>query len=69
MIQQVRQEFVHNLVTSDYILLRIRNGNFSYRLYETLSCGGSWSLSIRIASCLYDFAIDWNQFCVWVDQQ
>jgi hypothetical protein len=68
MIQQVRQEFVHNLVTSDYILCVRGSGNFSYRLYETLSCG---RIPVFIdTDCVlpYDFAVDWKQFCVWVDR-
>ena len=67
-MQQVRQEFVHNLVTSDYVLCVRGNGNFSYRLYETLSCG---RIPVFIdTDCVlpYDFAIDWKKFCVWVDR-
>jgi hypothetical protein len=67
-MQQLRQEFVHNLVNSDYILCVRGNGNFSYRLYETLSCG---RIPVFIdTDCVlpYDFAIDWKQFCVWIDR-
>ena len=37
--RQIRGEFVQNLVDSDYVLCARGAGNFSYRLYETLSCG------------------------------
>ena len=67
-IWQARQEFVRNLVTSDYILCVRGNGNFSYRLYETLSCG---RIPVFIdTDCVlpYDFAIDWKKYCVWIDR-
>jgi hypothetical protein len=68
LMQQVRREFVHNLVTTDYSVCARGNGNFSYRLYETLSCG---RIPVFIdTDCVlpYDFAIDWKKFCVWVDR-
>ena len=36
---QARTGYVENLVASDYVLCARGAGNFSYRLYETLSCG------------------------------
>jgi hypothetical protein len=67
MMRQVRREFVDNLAASDYILCVRGNGNFSYRLYEALSCG---RIPVFIdTDCVlpYDFAIDWKRYCVWVD--
>lgn len=69
LLQRLRQEFVHNLVESDYILCVRGNGNFSYRLYETLSCG---RIPVFInTDCVlpYDFAVDWKEYCVWVELQ
>jgi hypothetical protein len=69
LVQRFRQEFVQNLMESDYILCVRGNGNFSYRLYETLSCG---RIPVFIdTDCVlpYDFAIDWKDYCVWVELQ
>ena len=66
--QKVRLEYVRNMVESDYILCARGAGNFSYRLYETLSCG---RIPIFIdTDCVlpYDFAIEWKDYCVWVDE-
>jgi len=64
----VRREFVENILNSDYILCSRGAGNFSYRLYETLSCG---RIPVFIdTDCVlpYDHLIDWRKYCVWVDE-
>lgn len=67
--QQVRQEFIQNLVDSDYALCMRGAGNFSYRLYEALSCGRI-PVFIDTDSVLpYDHLLDWKQYCVWVDEK
>ena len=38
-MRRVRSEYVRNMVESDYVICARGAGNFSYRLYETLSCG------------------------------
>jgi Exostosin family len=63
-----RQQFVDNMFSSDYILCTRGSGNFSYRLYETLSCG---RIPVFVnTDCALPFAqwIDWKRYCVWVDE-
>jgi len=36
---EVRNEYIDNMINSDFILCTRGSGNFSYRLYETLSAG------------------------------
>lgn len=67
-IRRVRDEYVRNMVESDYILCSRGAGNFSYRLYETLCCGRI-PIFVDTDSVLpYDFAVDWRDYCVWVDE-
>ena len=64
---KAQSEYVQNMIGSDYILCARGGGNFSYRLYETLSCG---RIPIFVdTDCVlpYDFAFDWKRHCVWVD--
>jgi len=67
-MKRVRDEYVQNMVESDYILCSRGAGNFSYRLYETLSCG---RIPIFVdTDCVlpYDFAAPWREHLVWVDE-
>lgn len=64
----LRQEYADNLLESDYALVVRGAGNFSYRLYEVLSCG---RIPVFIdTDCVlpYDEQLDWPAICVWVDQ-
>lgn len=64
-----RRDYVQNMIDSDYTLCVRGAGNFSFRLYETL-CSGRIPVFIDTDSMLpYDFAVDWKQYCVWVDQR
>jgi hypothetical protein len=65
----VRQEYVQNMVESDYILCARGAGNFSYRLYETL-CTGRIPVFID-TDCVLPFhnTINWKDYCVWVDER
>jgi hypothetical protein len=66
-LHRARRAYVQNMVDSDYVLCARGAGNFSYRLYETLSCG---RIPLFIDSdCVlpYDWLIDWKQHSVWVD--
>lgn len=66
--QQLRLEYVHNMVGSDYILCVRGVGNFSYRLYETL-CSGRIPVFVNTDCVLpYDFLIQWKKYCVWVEE-
>ncbi len=63
-----RTEYIQNIINSDYVLCIRGAGNFSYRLYETLSCG---RIPVFInTDCVlpYDFAVDWKKYCVWVEE-
>lgn len=66
-MRAAREQFVRNLVESDYALCVRGAGNFSYRLYEALSCG---RIPVFIdTDCVLPFedAIDWRRLCVWVE--
>lgn len=62
-----KQEFVHNIVDSDYVLCVRGNGNFSKRFYETL-CLGRIPVFVNTDCVLpYDYTLDWRAYCVWVE--
>jgi hypothetical protein len=68
-MQRVRREYVQNMVESDYVVCSRGAGNFSFRLYETLSCG---RIPIFVdTDCVlpYHFALDWRDHCVWVEEE
>lgn len=61
-------EYVENLDNSDYIVTIRGTGNWSNRFYEALNWG---RIPVFInTDCVlpYDFAIDWKQYCIWVEQ-
>src|SRR3989338_830174 len=67
-MNRLRQEYVQNMIESDYIHCTRGGGNFSYRLYETLSCG---RIPVFInTDCVlpYHSDINWKEYCVWVDE-
>jgi hypothetical protein len=67
-MRRVRGEYVRNMVDSDYVLCTRGAGNFSYRLYEALSCARI-PIFVDTDSVLpYDFVAPWRDHCVWVDQ-
>ncbi len=64
----LRKQFVANMEQSDYILCARGSGNYSFRLYETLSCG---RIPVFIdTDCVlpFDSQIDWKRFVVWIDE-
>jgi hypothetical protein len=67
-MRRVRDEYVRNMVESDYILCSRGAGNFSYRLYETLSCGRIPVFVDTDSVLPYDFVASWRDHCVWIDQ-
>lgn len=67
MMNKTRQEYLQNMVDSDYILCARGGGNYSYRLYETLSCGRPPLFIDTDCVLPYDFDIDWKKYCIWVD--
>ena len=67
-IHDLRQEYLRNILDSDYTLCVRGVGNFSYRLYETLSCG---RIPVFVdTDCLlpYDSVIDWKKYCVYIGE-
>jgi len=69
MMQRSRQEYVQNMVESDYILCARGGGNFSYRLYETLSCGRIPLFVDTDCVLPYHSEINWKEYSVWVDER
>jgi hypothetical protein len=67
-MRRVREEYVRNMVESDYILCSRGAGNFSYRLYETLSCGRIPVFVDTDCVLPYDFVAPWREHLVWVDE-
>ncbi len=63
-----REEYVKNMVNSDYVLCARGAGNFSYRLYETLCCGRIPVFINTDAALPYDDVIDWQSYGVWIDE-
>lgn len=65
---KARDEYVQNMLESDYVLCARGVGNFSYRLYEAL-CLGRIPIFVDTDCVLpLDFDIDWHDYCVWVDE-
>jgi hypothetical protein len=68
-LNRVRREYVRNMVESDYVLCARGDGNFSYRLYETLSCGRIPVFVDTDCVLPLESAIRWRDHCVWVDER
>ena len=66
---RTRREYVQNMVESDYVLCARGVGNFSYRLYETLSAGRIPVFVDTDCVLPLDFDIAWRDYCVWVDER
>jgi Exostosin family len=67
-MQRVRIEYVQNMLDSDYVLCARGAGNFSYRLYETLSCGRIPVFVDTDCVLPYDFLVDWRDYVVWIEE-
>lgn len=62
-----RQEYLRNMLDSDYVLVVRGAGNASFRLFETL-CSGRIPILVDTDCVLpYEEHVDWKQYCVWVD--
>jgi hypothetical protein len=66
---QVRMEYAQNMIGSVYAVVMRGAGNFSYRLYEVLSCGRI-PLFVN-TDCLlpFDEQIDWKKHLVWLEEE
>lgn len=63
-----REQFVDNMLNSDYILCTRGGGNFSYRFYETLSCGRIPVFINTDCELPFEQYIDWKRYCIWVEE-
>ena len=66
LVARVRDEFVRNMFESDYVLCARGAGNFSYRLYETLSAGRIPLLIDTDCALPLSDRINWPRHAVFV---
>ncbi|CAA9286439.1 MAG: hypothetical protein AVDCRST_MAG56-4173 [uncultured Cytophagales bacterium] len=67
-LETFRREYFDNIVNSDYVVCGRGNGNFSYRLYETLALGRIPIFIDTDAALPFQDRIDWHKYCVWVGE-
>ena len=65
--ETLRMEYVNNIMNADYALVVRGKGNFSYRLYEVLSCGRIPVFVNTDCVLPFDHIIDWQKYMVWVE--
>lgn len=66
---KVREEYAKNMIQSPYTFVTRGAGNFSYRLYEVMSCGRI-PVFVNTDSVLpYDRLIDWKKQMVWIEEK
>ncbi len=67
--RRLRQEYLDNMLGTDYTLCVRGGGNYSYRFYETLSAG-KIPLFVNTRCVLpFEDRIDWRKHCVIVDER
>ena len=69
LMNNARIEYVNNMLNTDYNVCCRGNGNFSFRFYETMSCG---RIPVFInTDCVlpYDFIIDYPKHIVWAEEK
>lgn len=65
---ELRKEYVQNMLDSDYLIATRGCGNFSYRLYEIMSLGRI-PLFIDTDTVLpYDHLINYKEYFLWVNE-
>jgi hypothetical protein len=65
---QARKDYANNMLSAEYTLIIRGAGNFSYRLYEAMSCG---RIPVFInTDCALPFSefIDWKKHTVWIEE-
>jgi hypothetical protein len=67
-VENFKREYFDNIVNSDYVVCGRGNGNFSYRLYETLALGRIPIFIDTDAALPLQDRIDWKKYCVWIDE-
>jgi hypothetical protein len=68
-VENFRRQYFDNIVGSDYTLCARGNGNFSFRLYETLALGRIPIFIDTDCALPLENQIDWQRYCVWVDEK
>ncbi len=66
--ERMRREYARNILDNPYNLCVRGIGNYSLRLFETLCCGRVPVLVDTDCVLPFDFAIDWRQHVVWVEE-
>ena len=66
--QTVREAFMNNMLESDYILCARGQGNYSYRIYETLSAGRIPVIIDTDVVLPHDEILNWKDISIWVPQ-
>src|SRR5262249_49503141 len=69
MARKIRQDYVHNIVDTDYTLCARGMGNYSIRLFETLACGRIPIFIDTDCPLPYEFLVHWKNYVVWVDER
>jgi hypothetical protein len=66
---KVRNEYIINMFNSPYALVTRGAGNFSYRLYEVMSCGRI-PVFINTDSVLpFENLINWKKHTIWIEEK
>jgi len=63
----LRYEFIANIIHSDYVLVTRGLGNFSYRLYEVISCGRIPIFINTDTPLPFDHIIDYKNYFLWIE--
>jgi hypothetical protein len=66
--RRLRQEYVDNIVDTDYTVCARGQGNYSIRLFETLACGRIPIFVDTECPLPFHYSIDWNKYVVWVKE-
>ena len=66
---KARQDYVHNMLDSEYVLCTRGVGNYSIRFYETMSCGRVPLFIDTDCGLPYDWLINWRQQFMWVEER
>lgn len=66
---EVRKEYIQNMLSSPYALVTRGAGNFSYRLYEVMSCGRIPVFINTDAVLPFENQINWKKQTIWVEEK
>lgn len=63
----IRNEYINNIMNSDLVLCTRGAGNFSYRLYEALSCGRIPIFIDTDCALPCEDKINWKDLCIFIE--